>query len=77
MRHTHIELLRRKKIEVLGRKKPGPIRGPVSVIVGVGADNIFQRGTSCAPAILGGYPPAQQHGGSMRSTPDRSNPDPA
>ena len=37
-------------------KKPGPKRGPVSVIAGVGAGNIFQRGTSCLPAILGGYP---------------------
>jgi len=37
-------------------KKPDPVWGPVSVIVGVGADNIFQRGTCCTSAILGGYP---------------------
>src|ERR1044071_4102838 len=36
-------------------KSPGPDRGPVSVFAGVGAGNIFQRGTSCAPVILGGY----------------------
>ena len=36
-------------------KKPGPERGPVSVFDGVGAGNIVQRGTSCAPVILGGY----------------------
>jgi len=36
-------------------KKPDPVWGPVSVIAGVGAGNIFQRGTCCTPAILGGY----------------------
>ena len=38
-----------------GQKKTGPQRGPVSVFAGVGAGNIFQRGTSCPPVILGGY----------------------
>ena len=37
-------------------KKPGPAGGPVSVIADVGVGNIFQRGTCCPPAILGGYP---------------------
>jgi hypothetical protein len=37
------------------QKKPSPERGPVSVFAGVGAGNIVQRGTSCAPVILGGY----------------------
>jgi hypothetical protein len=36
-------------------KKPGPEWGPASVFAGVGAGNIFQRGTSCPPVILGGY----------------------
>jgi hypothetical protein len=39
------------------QKKPGPEWGPVSVFAGVGAGNNFQRGTSCAPVILGGYAP--------------------
>ena len=30
-------------------------RGARSVFAGVGAGNIFQRGTSCTPVILGGY----------------------
>jgi len=31
------------------------VKGPVSVIADVGVGNIFQRGTCCPPAILGGY----------------------
>ena len=37
-------------------KKPDPVRGPVSVIVGVGADNSSRGEQCCPPAILGGYP---------------------
>src|SRR6187402_1640468 len=49
-------------------KKPGPERGPVSVFAGVGAGNIFQRGTSCAPVILEDTHPAQQRVMSMRTS---------
>lgn len=41
--------------------------GPGSVIADVGAGNVFQRGTCCLPAILGGYPSGKQRTTSMRS----------
>src|SRR6478672_7111832 len=44
-------------------KKTGPHRGPGSVIADVGAGNVFQRGTCCLPAILGGYPSGETASG--------------
>ena len=43
--------------KIFGEKNRAPQGGPVAKRAGVGAGNIFQRGTCCAPATLGGYQP--------------------
>jgi hypothetical protein len=48
--------------------------GPVSVIADVGVGNIFQRGTCCPPAILGGYPSGDSETGVCGAGPGAATP---